>query len=253
MLLALILSLLSQPVFAQQPWTEDYGPVGSDTIPIAGDEDYRWLFEKLFPEDLRRAHPDESFKSFRVHLRDTHKEFPAPEKIILKNLKLVPQVQGRITYAGIVSKKYIYDILENSPSDFTINVRVHLTDATIDDWDAFTAKMKAAENTWNGFAPPTDFKYNFKFDIVRDPKQAHFSVRVLDSTRGPYDTNWGRNWNSTTIAHEIGHMMGLGDEYQTVSGKIDCFERSLMCHSWYGAPMPHHYYFILRRLCLSPN
>jgi M6 family metalloprotease-like protein len=108
--------------------------------------------------------------------------------------------------------------------------------------------MREASLIWNQSAVVFDFPYSFLFEVVRDRSQAHFSVQVKDETRGPYDANWARDWNGKVIAHEVGHMLGLGDEYQTVSGQSDCYEPSLMCGVWSGSPMPHHYYFILRRL-----
>ena len=85
-------------------------------------------------------------------------------------------------------------------------------------------------------------------ELVESRKDAHFSVKLQDKTRGPYDTYWGRRWTSVVVAHEIGHMLGLGDEYETLSGKSYCLRQSLMCSSWTGDLMPFHYYHILRRL-----
>lgn len=230
------------------PWIEDYGVHETDELDSSADEDYRWLFEKVFPPDIRIPFPNESFKSFRVHLKDTYLFFPDPQEIESKNLKLVQQIKGKITYAGIVKKTYIYDVLKAPSGEIFLNVRIHLLDATNEDQKDFQSKIQIAQDIWNQSLIPTNFKYSFKFELVSSPSKAHFSVQVLDSTRGPYDTYWGRDWSATVVAHEIGHMMGLGDEYNTISGKTDCYRPSLMCMSWTGSPMEHHYYFILRRL-----
>lgn len=220
----------------------------AEQTPPQNAEQHRWLYEILFSEADRSAQPDESFKSFYVHLTDSDKNFPKPELIENRNLKPVKKIEGTITYVSVVKKKYIYDILKTADGTLVLNVRVHLKDPTGDDIKNFSEKIKLAENIWNASRVPTDFKYIFKFDLVANKAESHFSVSVLDSTRGPYDQKWSRAWTPTTIAHEIGHMLGLGDEYQTLSGKSDCLETSLMCSSGKGSLMQHHYYFVLRRL-----
>jgi len=220
----------------------------AESVQPFNDEVYRWLYEILFPEDIRLAQPKESFKSFRVHLQDSDKTFPDPSFIQLQNLDQAKKIRGMITYAGIVKKKYAYDVLKQTSGALVLNVRVHLKNATAADQTAFATKMASAENFWNSGRPQTDFEYRFQFDLVGDSAGAHYSVQVLDTTRGPYDQFWGRDWTDKVIAHEVGHMLGLGDEYQTLSGVVDCYRPSLMCTSWTGTLMLQHYYFVLRRL-----
>lgn len=211
-------------------------------------EDFRWLYEILFADSDRVNTPAESFKSFYVHLLDSNQSFPPPENIVAVNLKPTANVKGLITYVNVIKKMYTYDILQTETGALVLNIRVHLKDPAGEDAASFATRLLAAENLWNAGRVAADFSYSFKFDLVETEAQAHFSVAVLDSTRGPYDRNWGRNWSPTTIAHEMGHMLGLGDEYQTLSGQVDCLRSSIMCVSYSGAIQKHHYYFILRRL-----
>ena len=211
-------------------------------------ENYRWLYEILFTETDRVNTPDDSFKSFYVHLLDSDQSFPPPENIKAANLKPITNVTGQMTFVNVIKKMYTYDILQTETGALVLNIKVHLKDPVGEDISSFTARLKTAENLWNAGRVPADFSYSFKFDLVETEAQSHFSVSVLDSTRGPYDRNWGRNWSPTTIAHEMGHMLGLGDEYQTLSGQVDCLKSSIMCISYSGTIQKHHYYFILRRL-----
>lgn len=247
----LLLGLLGISSFAkahEEEWREDYGTPPGPVIEDHRDTEYIWLYKKIIPEYIRKQHPSEAFKTFRVHLKDSYRIFPDPEKLKSENLKLIRQVRGSITYVGFFPKRYTYDILTDRNGVRVINVRVHLQDATAQDWNSFSDKMKMASEIWNQSAPQKNFKYRFQFEIVKQAANAHFSVSVQDSTRGPYDTYWSRDWTPKAIAHEVGHMMGLGDEYQTLTGKFDCYRPSLMCSAWNGNPMEHHYYFILRRL-----
>lgn len=211
-------------------------------------EAYRWLYEILFSDSDRLNGPAESFKSFYVHLLDSNQIFPPPENIVAAHLAPTANIKGLITYVNVIKKMYTYDILQTENGALVLNIRVHLKNPVGQDIDTFAVRLKAAESLWNAGRVAADFTYSFKFDLVETEAAAHFSVAVLDSTRGPYDRNWGRNWSPTTIAHEMGHMLGLGDEYQTLSGYVDCLRSSIMCVSYSGAIQKHHYYFILRRL-----
>lgn len=221
--------------------------------PPANVEEFRWLYEILFSSSDRQSEPAESFKSFYVHLLDSNQFFPHPEKIARLNLNSVVNIAGQITYVNVIKKMYTYDILQSNDGAFILNIRVHLKNPIGTDIESFASRLQAAQNLWNAGRVAADFNYSFKFDLAETEEAAHFSVTVMDSTRGPYDRSWGRNWSATTIAHEMGHMLGLGDEYQTISGQVDCLKSSIMCMSSSGIMQKHHYYFILRRLVNSAS
>ncbi|MCM2353600.1 MAG: hypothetical protein NDI63_08285 [Pseudobdellovibrio sp.] len=211
-------------------------------------EKYRWLYEQLIPAQDRASQPDRAFKSFRVHLLDSLQYFPQPSYLSVTHFNRKTEIAGNITYIGFIPKKYNYDVIFNSANDVTLKVKVFFIDPEGQDNENFKAKFAQAEKIWNTNLLPLDFKYKFQFQVVNNPFVAHYSVLLQDDTRGPYDTQWNRNWSATSVAHELGHMLGLGDEYETISSESDCLPKSLMCESFKGLPTRSHYYFILRRL-----
>jgi hypothetical protein len=210
--------------------------------------DYNWLYHKLFSESIRQSEPQRTHKSFRVHLRDSVQQFVDPIMITRARLKPVGLQTGKMTYVGFFPKDYRYSVSTTVTGGRLLEVRVHIKNASVTEAHSFDLRLKDAARIWNTQRPALDFDYEFRFVLSPTWQGSHFSISLQDKTRGPYDSTWGRYWTSRDIAHEIGHMMGLGDEYQTLSGASDCFEPSLMCSSGTGEPMPHHYYFILRRL-----
>jgi hypothetical protein len=245
----LIFSLILSIPAVADVWREDYGtPPIRTQINTQGESEYNWLYELLIPEKARADEPDRALKSFRVHLRDTLQVFPHPDAVASKNLTLVESVTGKITYVGFFRKRYAYDIFRTPSGELVHTVRVHFQNASGSDLVDLERKLSQAQEIWQRYRVPMDFSYSFKFEVAAREEDAHFSVELRDDTRGPYDQYWGRNWTGDVIAHELGHMLGLGDEYETLTGKMDCLDNSLMCASWSGELMPHHYYFVLRRL-----
>ena len=236
----LILAILLQSALAQA--------TPKQHIEAVNPEQYRWLYEQLIPAQDRSSQPDRAFKSFRVHLLDSLQYFPQPSYLSATHFNRKTEIAGNITYIGFVPKKYNYDVIFNSANDVTLKVKVFFINPEGQDNENFKTKFAQAEKIWNTNLWPLDFKYKFQFQVVNNPFQAHYSVLLQDDTRGPYDTQWSRKWSATSVAHELGHMLGLGDEYQTISSESDCLEKSLMCDSFKGTPTRSHSYFILRRL-----
>jgi hypothetical protein len=212
-----------------------------------------WLYEELIGMQDRQSQPEYSERSFSVHLADTFKVYPHPSEIKFSNFKEPFTVQGKITYAGVVAKGYRHDFLRDEDGSLRLTIKIHFKTSAEKDWQLFSSLLKNAESIWaNAFnsrwkKADRDFNLRFSFVPTRDKKQAHYSVNVKDETRGPYDTNWSRSWSSYTVAHEIGHMFGLGDEYNLINSKSECLGHFIMCTSR-GSIQRMHLYFVLRRL-----
>ncbi len=249
-ILGVIFGLLSATaaLAAESPWIEHYGNVPIEIQEEFNFDEFRWLYDLIMPANERSSQPQFTRRSFEVHTYDTFHNFYHPDLIVDKNLHPSQKVEGKITYVGWFKKYYNYSVLRDSDGTYVIDIRVFLRGLKEDDKQNFAHKLSLAEKIWNGQRPKMDFSYRFQFGIAEKEKVAHYSVKVQDETRGPYDTYWGRNWTGDVIAHELGHMMGLGDEYYTLTSKMECIENSLMCASWSGNLYPYHYYFILRRL-----
>lgn len=253
----LLILLLNFKAFATDELPFDFDPELAKKIkanrplsemePLTDVNKYMWLYDLIIPENFK-IQKSESLKSFSVHLEDSYSAYPHPNLINNTGLKNPGQQVGSMTYVGFWPMSYKYDVLLAENRTRIIKVKVHFKNPKKNDLEAFFGKMKVAQDMWNFSRPAHDFPYEFLFEVETDPKKAHYSVNIKDDTRGPYSVNWGRSWNSESIAHELGHMMGLADEYETLSGESYCLKISLMCGSRNSQLMPHHYYFILRRL-----
>ena len=184
-----------------------------------------------------------------MHLKDSRKFFPHPQELITNKIstQLPYKATGKITYVGFYKARYAYDLFLDQDK-LTLEVRVHFRPEEESQWGVITEKIRQAEEIWNASKYEFDFNYQFRFVAERDRSKAHFSVNLKKgSTRGPYFQNWTTRWSANTVAHELGHMMGLGDEYRTLSGKMDCLKTSLMCSSSKGHITFQHHYHVLRR------
>jgi hypothetical protein len=107
--------------------------------------------------------------------------------------------------------------------------------------------------------------------VTGDDAWPHFDVKLTPGdARTPFDVTWGAEWSWHLLAHEIGHMMGLDDEYGQIKKTVGhavgadvawdvdpgvkvewfgCDPHSLMCDSKgeQSTPQRYHYYVILRR------
>lgn len=217
--------------------------------------------------------------------RDSRARLISP-KMLMNNISTLSErlikVNGKLRYVGLVPKAYRYDIVVES-GVATALVKIHVRDEgqQLDNYaySIFDNSLSIAEGIWNRHVASISPQLRFSFKRVDDEKSAHFSIRVVKKfTRGPYDKKWSLEWPGTTFAHEIGHMLGLDDEYNNINttlftmprywmsrlGRSDygsdeqlaianikqmsCDLSSIMCYSDYGTVQAHHVYVIFARI-----
>jgi hypothetical protein len=220
-------------------------------------------------------------RNLKRDLRHFYMPFEDFEQQIQSEAFAIKSVSGKIRYVGLVPKKYRYDI-EVIDGVATAIVKVHfdMKEFTADsNWSKqiMDEKIAGAQRYWNKKTP---VNYQFKFSRVDKEEDAFFSVKLKrKNTRGPYDTRWSLVWSEETIAHEFGHMLGLDDEYDQITGSMltdvnrglisrsnrahlptfrdryyfgmdkamKCDQESLMCNSYRGDIRPWHLYSIFKR------
>lgn len=153
--------------------------------------------------------------------RDTNRCLVDPADIIsglpIAN-KSILSVSGKIKYLGFYKKKYRYDIDLSNPAKPVAILKIHFQNTDKDTSMVYQGikeymqiSLSKAQEVWNESAAGA---FGFKFIVVDNANESHFSVRTVSSpSRGPYDTEWSIFWSKTSITHEIGHMLGLDDEY----------------------------------------
>ncbi len=128
-----------------------------------------------------------------------------------------------------------------------------------------------AERYWNRDADAFGVPVRYDFDFVRADEAHARGQRVdlevpLGTTCGrtPYFSAMRSGWSLPVLAHEVGHVMGLLDEYETFSGIVGVYpktpfpgaEVSRMGLSMKESTrvLPLHHYLVLRRYaCPEPS
>ncbi len=160
-------------------------------------------------------------------------------------------VAGGIAYRGFYPGRYRYNVSQNKDDKITITASVHFYNKSYSSGDVqgMLAKFKWASEYWSK-NNPYHSNIKFKFSVTSDITKANLVVYLMDEeTRGPYFLRWSKKWSNLVVAHELGHLMGLDDEYE--SKTQDCPDNSVMCSGGRNKAYEYHYYLILRRLICS--
>jgi hypothetical protein len=103
-------------------------------------------------------------------------------------------------------------------------------------------------------------RYDFEFFLADDAAGAPVDLRLplaLSCGRTPYFMSMRTGWSVSIVAHELGHYLGLLDEYESLSGMSDAYPKtpfvgsednrmgvSMKQHTRF---LPHHHYMVMRR------
>lgn len=219
------------------------------------------LFDHFFGEvNSRECNQNTKCKMLKRHLqRDSQQCQAGPDYLndldaLISGRRQRTTVSGRMSYVGVFPGKYGYDLYFDENNELVLETRIHFNNL-----DTFTQneigdlkeKFKRASSHWTRGNTLTPTPVNFKLKLETRKSQSHISAKLQRPyTRGPYFSKWSTEWSSIVMAHEMGHMLGLDDEYKNnpFGGNADdCPPDSLMCNSHYGDPMDYHYYVILSR------
>jgi hypothetical protein len=235
--------------------------------------DFQVRSQPLAPELACVALRDDLVRDSRVDCT------PSPDDVFDRSVSRGERIEGEIAYIGIDPREYAYDHLSGSRGGHAIQIRVRLTGPLAQsaaDVEAMQRKMDRAASFWTEHSPSERVRLDFRA-VTTDASLPHFEVELVPGDpRVPYDVAWGREWSWHLLAHEIGHMMGLDDEYGQLRKTLghalgeearwkndlalktewfQCNVESLMCDSKgeQSRPMRYHYYAILRRRFCAPR
>lgn len=108
---------------------------------------------------------------------------------------------------------------------------------------------------------PIDYDFRFERAAEVDPSRADITLALATTCgRTPYFSSIRSGWSLPILAHEMGHLLGLLDEYETFSGMLypktpfPGAEVSRMGLSMRESTrvLPTHHYLVLRRWFCKP-
>lgn len=190
------------------------------------------------------------FFAFRNIVREI--KYCAPENWD-QEIDDVRRVRGLFRYVGVAPLPYKYDLI---PESGKLIARTSIYYNGFDqlsknDQQKIRSKVKYAVNLWNE-KTPADLPFEIDVQIKDKKADAHFSINIVHGwTRGPYLKEHSLDWSYKVYAHEFGHMFGLDDEYDQITGTLfgnsRCTNDSMMCaHRKDGFPR-YYWYLIFRR------
>ncbi len=180
----------------------------------------------------------------------------------LPDCRLAPQLEGPVQCAGRAFTSS--GSLETCPDvgTFTAQVTPNNVGVLLADWSREVERYYNRDARAEGLP----VRYDFEFSMVEAANGELVSLELpLDTSCGrtPYFWSVRSGWTLPILAHEMGHTLGLLDEYEMLSGIIGFYpktafegaERSRMGLSMRERSMvlPIHHYLVLRRyFCPEP-
>lgn len=179
------------------------------------------------------------------------------------------EITGTVSYMNAIPLKYAYDAwwsekLKKNIVEVRIRFRGILT-RNAEQMARYRGILEQASQAWNDSLKSKNF--SFVFRMVEADEKPHFTVGLSgNKVRGLYLSQWSIHSDVDMIAHEVGHMLGLDDEYDQMRLSLDigetnslpqkrCNPSSRLCSSALAdaKPQPQHLYLVLRRLACQPG
>ncbi len=159
---------------------------------------------------------------------------------------------------------YQYEVSKDKENNLNVTVKIHFTGSILKDPSnkaLVQVQLDKAAEVWSKQSPSGKMKFHFL--SVEASEKPDFKVELKPKIHAHlYNSTWDfelfkAGYGANTIAHEIGHMMGIPDEYDPfrddiwkVHNEVDsrrCNTRGMMCNSYVKKTYPYYYYLILRR------
>jgi hypothetical protein len=202
---------------------------------------------------------------------------PDPKIVFLSPQPGSVRITGAVGYLGLVPLPYRYYLSSDANGNPVVTLRVHFTGALArqpENLQRMARKLAQAAELWSDNSPASDFAgraAEFRFMVEAHSERAEFSLGLSEGCpRPPYLVSWGILCSPHFLAHEIGHMLGLDDEYNQLAktvghllgaehdwardvrlriARFECNVNSLMCSSKFDRSTPRLYddYLVLRR------
>jgi hypothetical protein len=214
--------------------------------------------KKLVQMSVTRLFPDGSNKDNLANMSDLveewNKVFDAQNLLHDKNKhrinwenlfpitkKKVHKIEGQRIFYSLFPKTYRYDIVQDpQKNQLIVHVKMHFYPSKtylkkaekfhatnhpdkkyyllpLDLKKAVLGNVIESEKMWNAQMPAN---VRFKFEMMEKAQDAHYSIKLVSFFGALYDKFIMAPASSSILAHEIGHMVGLDDEYSPITSNI---------------------------------
>lgn len=155
--------------------------------------------------------------------------------------KKTHKIHGQRIFYSLFPKQYHYDIIQDPEQNkLIVHVKMHfypskkylkltekyhstnhpdkkyyLQEAELK--KTVADNVKASEKIWNSQMPED---VRFKFEVMEHARDAHYSIKLVTFFGALYDKFISAPAYTDILAHEIGHMVGLDDEYSPITSNV---------------------------------
>jgi len=210
-----------------------------------------------------RYHVERSGDRWRVSLRIALRPPPRDAVLELPDCSLRASLEGPVECTGVpFHQAHGVDACPDSGT-FRARATPRNVAALLEQWSS------EAERYWNRDASRFGIPVQYDFDFVEAPEGQWVDADAtlpLQPTCGrtPYFKSLRAGWSLPVLAHEVGHWLGLLDEYEMFSGIVGFYPKtpfpgaelsrmglSMKAHT---LVLPLHHYLVLRRyFCPEPE